>query len=126
MVIGIGNTADFGTSGLDDGQAVGLLSAVSGYGLPVVEPGPTPDPVAAGLKAAMFRARRLWEQSQPQMVLEGWADMLDGLDRPQTGALRSVEPVSSGTPLPLDGLALTYDGPDARSCLGARRGQEGA
>jgi hypothetical protein len=97
VVIGIGYTAGFGTSGLDDGQAVGLLSAVSGYGLPVVEPGPTPDPVAAGLKAAMFRARRLWERSQPQMVIEGWADMVDGLDETQPSALRLVEPDSGFT-----------------------------
>lgn len=75
---------------------------------------------------ACDRARHAWERTQPQLVITGWADMLDGLDRPQTGALRSVEPVSSGTPLPLDGLALTINGGDALPNESARLRQGGA
>ena len=82
MVSRIGNTAEYGTSGLDDGQAAGLLSAVSGYGLPVVEPGPIPDPVAAGLNTAINRAYHLWVRSQPQLILELWPDDR-GLDEQQ-------------------------------------------
>jgi len=88
----IGNTADFGVSGLDERQAASLLSAVGGHGLSLVEPGPATDPVAAGLNAAIDRARRAWERTQPQLVIDGWLDMLDGLDEAQSSALRLVEP----------------------------------
>ncbi len=88
----IDNTADFGTSGLDERQAAGLLSAVGDTGLSLVEPGPISDPVAAGLKAAMHRCRNLWERSQPQLTIDGWADMLAGLDAADAGAVRCVEP----------------------------------
>jgi len=88
----IGNTADLGVSGLDERQAASLLSAVGGHGLSLVEPGPATDPVAAGLNAAIDRARRAWERTQPQLVIDGWLDMLDGLDEAQSSALRLVEP----------------------------------
>lgn len=44
--------------------------------------------------AAVDRARRAWERTQPQLVIDGWADMMDGLDEPQVGMLRLVEPAS--------------------------------
>ena len=41
---------------------------------------------------ALGRARCAWERSQPQLTIDGWADMLDGLDAPDAGAVRCVEP----------------------------------
>lgn len=100
----IGNTAEYGTSGLDERQAAGLLSAVGEAGLLLVEPGHTPDPVAAGLNTAINRARLAWERSQPQLVIDGWLDMLDELDEPQPSALRFVEPVCKAAPPIAGGL----------------------
>lgn len=75
---------------------------------------------------ALNSARAAWERTQPQLVIDGW---LDGLDAADAGAVRCIEPVAPvQSPLPPGGgLDIqTYDGPDASSCLGARRGQEGA
>ena len=44
---------------------------------------------------ALGRARCAWERSQPQLTIDGWADMLDGLDAADAGAFRCVEPVAS-------------------------------
>ena len=112
MEYGIGNTADFGVSELDEGQAAGLLAAVGGHGLSLVEPGPATDPVEAGLKASIARARLAWERTQPQLVIDGWLDMLDGLDEAQSSALRLVEPtrLTSGAEpsyAPPEGLAAS-------------------
>ncbi len=41
---------------------------------------------------ALGRARCAWERSQPQLTIDGWADMLDGLDAADAGAVRCVEP----------------------------------
>ena len=38
---------------------------------------------------ALHRARRAWELTQPQLVIDGWAD---GLDAADAGAFRCVEP----------------------------------
>lgn len=142
VVTRIGNTAEYTTSGLDERQAAGLLSAVGEAGLSLVEPGPISDPVAAGLKAAMSRCRSLWERTQPQMVLEGWSDMLDGLDAADAGAVRCVEPAhtnraGSGGLASGDGARpespsgptrplYSFNGPDATLTEAARRGRKGA
>ena len=135
----IGNTAEYTTSGLDERQAAGLLSAVGEAGLSLVEPGPISDPVAAGLRAAMHRCRNLWERSQPQLTIDGWADMLDGLDAADAGAVRCVEPAGfvggglavgggerpespSGPTRPL----YTHNGHDALPSESARRGRKEA
>ena len=78
MEYGIGNTADFGVSELDEGQAAGLLAAVGGHGLSLVEPGPATDPAGAGLAYAIRRAYDCWRETQPQLF---WTDEnLYGLD----------------------------------------------
>lgn len=89
----IGNTAESCVSGLDEGQAAGLLSAVGGYGLSLVEPGAATDPVATGLAYALNRAYHAWIRTQPQLILELWPRDDDGLDEAQPSALRLVEPV---------------------------------
>lgn len=86
----IGNTAESCVSGLDERQAEGLLSAVGGYGLSLVEPGAATDPVATGLAYALNRAYHTWIRTQPQLILDLWPD--GGLDEPQPSALRLVEP----------------------------------
>ena len=130
----IGNTAEYTTSGLDERQAAGLLSAVGEAGLSLVEPGPISDPVAAGLKAAMYRCRSLWEKSQPQLTIDGWADMLDGLDAADAGAVRCVEPArlaSGGGERPESPSGPTrplynINGHDALPSESARRGRKEA
>ena len=101
----IGNTADFGTSGLDERQAAGLLSAVGGNGLSLVEPGSATDPAWVGLNNAINQAYHAWVRTQPQLILELWGDRgLDETDGHADGssatALRLVEPAASPGPTP--------------------------
>ena len=42
---------------------------------------------------ALDRCRRAWERTSPQLVIDGWLDMLDGLDEARGGA-RPVEPAA--------------------------------
>lgn len=78
--------------------------------------------------AALDRCRHAWEASQPQFTIEGWADMVDGLDEADRG--KPVGLIEPATPLPLleaGGLALkTYDGDGANHIQGARRPRKGA
>lgn len=95
MVIGIGNTAESCVSGLDEGQATCLLSAVSG-GLPLVEPvdATQTDPVASGLAYAINRAYHAWIRTQPQLILNLWPDHgLDETHEVPPSVVRLVEPV---------------------------------
>ena len=88
---------------------------------------------------ALGRARCAWERSQPQLTIDGWADMLDGLDAADAGAFRCVEPVESlpgglivgggerpespsGPTRPL----YSFNGPDATLTEAARRGRKEA
>jgi hypothetical protein len=99
----IGITAESCVSGLDEGQAAGLLSAVSGYGLSLVEPGAATDPATTGLAYALNRAYHAWIRTQPQLILDLWPD--SGLDETQgspPSGLRLVEPVPA-SPFPLGG-----------------------
>lgn len=70
---------------------------------------------------ASRRARRLGERRLAQQQIQGVLDEADA------GAVGLVEPACPPESSPPGGLdSQTYDGPDASSCLGARRGQEGA
>jgi hypothetical protein len=51
---------------------------------------------------ALFRCQRAWEATQPQLFFELWPD---GLDEPQTSALRFVEPAVCLPTSPGGGLA---------------------
>lgn len=74
---------------------------------------------------AFNRARQAWEATSPQLTIDGWADALDAAD---AGAVRCVEPACPPGITAAGGFDYpkAYDGPDASSVLGARRGQEGA
>ena len=58
---------------------------------------------------ALDRARRAWERTSPQLVIDGWLDELDRLDETQGMAecrrsLRLVEPACSPPHSPAGGL----------------------
>ena len=60
---------------------------------------------------ALDRARRAWERTSPQLVIDGWLDMLD---EQETRALLLVEPARTHAPLtahsPAGGLDSTSNG----------------
>jgi len=134
VVTRIGNTADRGVSGLDERQAAGLLSAVGGNGLSLVEPGPATDPAWVGLNNAMNRAYHAWVGTQPQLILELWGglDETDGhADGSSATALRLVEPAASPGPTPSGPPQWRARLPQAGPCRISPeelrgRGQEGA
>lgn len=58
---------------------------------------------------ALDRARAAWERTSPQLVIDGWLDMLDGLDETQhriecRPLLRLVEPACFPPHSPAGGL----------------------
>ena len=118
----IGNTAESQVSGLDEGQAASLLSAVGGHGLSLVESGPATDPAGAGL--ALHRMYEAWRLTQPQLF---WTDenLYGGLDEPGPGAARLVEPAHAAVPPMAGGLDTSY-GAAAHPSKEARQPQEGA
>jgi len=74
---------------------------------------------------AIVRAYLAWQRTQPQLVIDGWADMLDGLDQAQPGALGLIESAPVVSPSGRTHFEIT-DGPDAVACRLARPGQKGA
>ena len=71
---------------------------------------------------ALERCRRAWERTSPQLVIDGWLDMLDELDEPQgmvecRRSLRFVEPVRSHRTPPAGGLTA-----GAEPCCGKPEG----
>jgi hypothetical protein len=77
---------------------------------------------------ALNRARLAWERTQPQLVIDGWADGLDEADRGKPVGL--VEPVASP---PADAAAdraagshPKHEGDGANLVRVARRPRKGA
>lgn len=69
---------------------------------------------------ALDRCRRAWERTSPQLVIDGWLDMLDeldGLDEAQPSALRLVEPARFHRTPPAGGLTA-----GAEPCCGPPMG----
>jgi hypothetical protein len=73
---------------------------------------------------AILRAYLAWQKTQPQLAIDGWADMLDGLDQTQgAAALGLIEPGLQPSPV----RALPNDnGTGAPACRLARPCQKGA
>lgn len=55
---------------------------------------------------AFNRARAAWEATSPQLTIDGWANMMDGLDEAAPDDLGLVEPVANPVPPPVAGSPL--------------------
>ena len=73
---------------------------------------------------AILRCYLAWQRTQPQLTIDGWADMLDGLDQAQPGALGLIE--SAPVVSPSGRTHFENDGTGAPACRLARPCQKGA
>ena len=78
---------------------------------------------------ALERCRRAWERTSPQLVIDGWLDMLDeldGLDEAQPSALRLVEPARFHRTPPAGGLESRLTAGDSGMGYGVHPAQSAA